>query len=316
MLKTIGKHLRKAALSAKLFEELSKRIDQFHKENPDFAITLPTRIQVQFETDWCGGYDVGLRWDGSGIVLTIDYLRARSLPTYRINQMFTVLVWFLRAGPDAEYITFNNSDGEVASCARFTPPSLSQHIIPLTDEYAARAATLDWADRTDDFVWRGGTLGTGVWNPTRELVDHPGVIQRIRLAHMAKGTDLDFKFVPTNATTAKIWEPVKRAGLAGERVEEPTWLTRKYAIDIDGMTNTWSNLIIRMHYGCCVLKVASQYGYRQWYYDKLVPYEHFVPVKADMSDMFEKMDWVRNNQSQANQSNCQSWSRCRVTDDF
>ena len=38
----------------------------------------------------------------------------------------------------------------------------------------------------------------------------------------------------------------------------------------------------RLLMGCCVIKVASPFGYRQWYYGDLVPWRHYVPVAADM----------------------------------
>jgi len=33
--------------------------------------------------------------------------------------------------------------------------------------------------------------------------------------------------------------------------------------------------------------------FRQWYYDRLMPWRHFVPVRADMSDLVEKIAWCR-----------------------
>ena len=48
-----------------------------------------------------------------------------------------------------------------------------------------------------------------------------------------------------------------------------------------------------------MLKVASQLGYRQWYYDRIKPWEHFVPVQGDMTDLAEKVDWVRNHDREA-----------------
>ncbi len=48
-----------------------------------------------------------------------------------------------------------------------------------------------------------------------------------------------------------------------------------------------------------MLKVASQHGYRQWYYDRIKPWEHFVPVQADMTDLAEKVDWVRSHDREA-----------------
>ena len=47
--------------------------------------------------------------------------------------------------------------------------------------------------------------------------------------------------------------------------------------------------------GCCVLKVASPRNYRQWYYDDLKPWTHFVPVKADLSDLAAQIAWCRAN---------------------
>src|SRR5690606_24236830 len=87
--------------------------------------------------------------------------------------------------------------------------------------------------------------------------------------------------------------------LIGTARTEAAWLGDRYAIDIDGWTNAWSNLLIRLHFGCCVLKIDSADGYRQWWYHRLVPWEHFVPVRADMSDLAEKIDWVRSNDQEA-----------------
>ncbi len=44
-----------------------------------------------------------------------------------------------------------------------------------------------------------------------------------------------------------------------------------------------------------VLKVASPSGFRQWYYSELQPWTHYVPVKADLSDLHEQIDWCRTN---------------------
>jgi hypothetical protein len=75
-----------------------------------------------------------------------------------------------------------------------------------------------------------------------------------------------------------------------------SWGRRRYAIDVDGNTNAWSNLFTRLLLGCCVLKVGSPRGFRQWYYGDLRPFEHFVPVAADLSDLKEKVDWCRSHE--------------------
>ncbi|MBN9025858.1 MAG: lipopolysaccharide-modifying protein, partial [Rhizobiales bacterium] len=52
-------------------------------------------------------------------------------------------------------------------------------------------------------------------------------------------------------------------------------------------------LYTRMLLGCCVLKVASPSGFRQWFYDEFVPWTHYIPVAADLSDIVEKVEWCR-----------------------
>ena len=46
-----------------------------------------------------------------------------------------------------------------------------------------------------------------------------------------------------------------------------------------------------------VIKLLSQLKCKNnlWYSDKLVEYEHYVPVKHDLSDLIEKIEWCRNN---------------------
>jgi Glycosyl transferase family 90 len=73
------------------------------------------------------------------------------------------------------------------------------------------------------------------------------------------------------------------------------WYGFKFAIDIDGNSNAWSNFLTRLMMGCCVLKVASAAGYRQWYYGDIQPWTHYVPVKADLSDLHEVIGWCRDN---------------------
>jgi hypothetical protein len=71
------------------------------------------------------------------------------------------------------------------------------------------------------------------------------------------------------------------------------WARRRFAIDVDGNTNAWSNLFQRLLLGCCVIKIGSEGNFRQWYYGDLVPWRHFVPVKPDMSDLAGKIAWCR-----------------------
>ncbi len=112
---------------------------------------------------------------------------------------------------------------------------------------------------------------------------------------------IDFRFAPP--VRGRKHAALAAAGLMGDFIPPLTsWANRKFAVDIDGHTNAWSNLLERFHLGgCCVLKVESQFDYRQWYYGRLVPFETHVPVKADLSNLEERLDWIRRNDAHCQQ---------------
>jgi hypothetical protein len=73
----------------------------------------------------------------------------------------------------------------------------------------------------------------------------------------------------------------------------------KYQIDIDGYTNSWPGLFTKLLSGSPVLKILSPLGWRQWYYDRLKEWEHFVPVESPGDDLVEKVAWLRKNDDAA-----------------
>lgn len=284
-----------------------RRLRKFLRRSPDFQGTKPRALRLRLTKNFGCQSDVLIRWQHKDLIVLMNEPYALHLHHSRESQLFAVIVWMMLAGPKAEHITFNLSDGETPSTARFAYSGFDPQVKLLPDSYffetngfrkakEIAASAPAWADRSDEIVWRGAALGTGVYNANSVLKMHPSVIQRIRLAHLAKNTEVDFAFVP-HALTEGSWQALLRAGLTGERIPEETWATRKFAIDVDGVTNTWSNLIVRLAFGCCVFKVESQFGYRQWYYDHLIPWQHYIPVKADLSDLFDQIAWAKANQS-------------------
>ena len=167
---------------------------------------------------------------------------------------------------------------------------------------AASAWRTDWAARKERIVWRGSTTGRGRISADEMAADDVSLIQRTRLCLTLRARrDVDARFaeVVQSIDPEEDKHRLEQAGILGGHIEPMTWLLRKFAIDIDGNSNAWSNLFTRLLAGCCVIKVASPLGYRQWYYDALRPWEHFVPVAADLSDLDEKIDWCRTHDRQA-----------------
>ena len=153
-----------------------------------------------------------------------------------------------------------------------------------------------WHERNDQIVWRGATTGLG--RPIDDDLDWHAcdVRQRIRMCGILKSlSNIDAKIyrVVQVPNPEHLLETLKRAEIFGNHVNGLTWLDQKFAIDVDGNTNAWSNLFTRMLYGCCVIKIASPQKFRQWYYHRMVPWKHFVPVRADLADLVEQIDWCR-----------------------
>ena len=96
-------------------------------------------------------------------------------------------------------------------------------------------------------------------------------------------------------------ENIRNANIVKDRVERLFFSRQKYVIDIDGNSSAWSGLFCSLIGGSCVLKVASMFGFRQWYYNSLQPWLNYVPVLADLSDLAAKVDWVRRNDREAEQ---------------
>ena len=225
------------------------------------------------------------------------------------------LLWYLACG----YYWYQQSgcshavglhlmDGEHAHRSPLAFASRSGDVVPIPDAHffrqrgyinfrkASERSNLAWKERSDEIIWRGAPSGTGAIQLLGDDWENPAVVHRIRLALRAKGSQIDFKFADRPSLQGR--NLFLHAGVLGDPIPSESWAGRKFAIDIDGYVSAWSNLMSRLHQGCCVIKVESQFGYYQWYYDRLKPYEHYVPVKADLSNFFDQIEWARSHQNE------------------
>jgi hypothetical protein len=160
--------------------------------------------------------------------------------------------------------------------------------------------TIAWEQRIPIAFWRGGIACGPIPDPAvgwRSLPrvqlcmlgrDHPDLID----AGLSGVSQMDGYHI-------KSAEEVRATGLMRPWVPDPEVLKCKYQIDIDGNSNSWPGLFQKLLTGNPVLKVASPYGYRQWYYDRLDPWHNFVPVASDRSDLVEKILWLRSHDDEA-----------------
>jgi hypothetical protein len=222
----------------------------------------------------------------------------------------TALLLFAACPPEVDEISIDIGDGVAPTSSRFGFSFNDPEIVLLPDPYFInslgfadlRSIAADrsgpWRDRRDRLRWRGTDTGSGRRDCSPAAIGDEGVKARIRLCLIAAsipGADC----LLSNAENASAMADYRRAGIFGDSVPQGDSINDRYAIDIDGHSNSWSNSLARMILGCCVFRVESAFGYRQWYHDRLIPWVHYVPVRSDMSDLAERVDWARSNLDEA-----------------
>lgn len=270
----------------------------------DFAMPVP-EVAILLDPGIPYVHDAVIRRDMAGLEVRLSNFNPEATRRYGAVRLRSYVYWMLRSSEKVESISVTLSDGDQPSAATFSPSAFLPDVTALPDPiffesrgYAAERKlsleqALPWNDRSATLVWRGGMNSQLSFDPDTARSRPDLCSQRLLACLMLRGvSDTDVRFAPARHREAG---PVvyERLGVAGPQVAQRSWLERKYALDIDGFSNAWSNLFTRLLFGCCVLKVESRHGFRQWYYDRLKPWEHYVPVAADLSDLIERFDWVR-----------------------
>lgn len=166
------------------------------------------------------------------------------------------------------------------------------------------ATPVSWVDRQSKAIWRGSTTGSlGPHNKTSmAFLDTLPRYQLCKIGSVI--SDLaDFGITGVAAPASLNEEVSVKARLQHEglwrlptsQIAMRTW---KFQIDIDGHSNAWG-FFQKLLMASCILKVGSTKGFVQWYYSELKEWQHFIPVRSDMSDIYEKLDWCLNHDDEA-----------------
>lgn len=154
----------------------------------------------------------------------------------------------------------------------------------------------DWTARSARFVWRGSTTGVprppGTFRSNTEwyrILPRTEICARLRDEPWCRSCDVGISTV-VQIEDASVVERIERE-LKREFVPRGRQIGFRHHVDIDGNTNAWTGLMQALIMGGCVAKVASPLGFRQWYYGELEPWRHHVPIRSDLSDLEEAVDW-------------------------
>jgi hypothetical protein len=158
-----------------------------------------------------------------------------------------------------------------------------------------RGEAPSWSEKATRFVWRGSTTGAG--DLTRETI---WGLPRVRLCALGReiGAVADFGITNvvqtrTEADAHDIRLALQEQRLWREPMPQHVMGAAKFLIEIDGNANSWG-FFAKLLMGCCVLKVDSPY--EEWFYARLRPWIHYVPVAHDLLDLPNKVKWCLQNE--------------------
>ena len=166
-----------------------------------------------------------------------------------------------------------------------------------------RVTSIEWSEKIPTAVFRGGSTGYGVTQKTN---------MRLKVAYLSTITPteegyplVDAGITNWNIRTRKIQGQkylqtidINKQPPLVQRLTSQQQANYKYIINIDGHVTAF-RLSNELSFGSIILLVQSDYYI--WYMKMLKPYEHYVPVKRDLSDLFEKIRWCRNNDDKCQQ---------------
>jgi len=110
--------------------------------------------------------------------------------------------------------------------------------------------------------------------------------------HARGGGKWDVGLSAVVQVSAAVERAVRAQGLVLAPVDVEKQIGFRGVFDVDGNSNSWSGCWWKLRSNAVVLKVSSEY--QQWYYPRLEPWRHFVPVAADLSDADERVAFVLN----------------------
>ena len=149
-----------------------------------------------------------------------------------------------------------------------------------------------WHQRNNTLFFRGSTTG-GVW-----LNDEYRWGHRQRLVALAgKSTNMDMQFTEFVQCLTEVCDAMELEYGSAPRVNSSEVYDYKYLMAVDGMTFI-SRLPTYLSSGSLVFRAGL---FSEWFDERIKPFEHYIPVKLDFSDLAEKLQWALDNDEEAAQ---------------
>ena len=157
--------------------------------------------------------------------------------------------------------------------------------------------SLPWSKKIEKAVFRGASTGSGVTADTN---------QRLKALEMGTKHEklLDVGITKWNLRPRKLegssyLQTIERSNYKkANRLNLQEQSKYKYILTLEGHVAAY-RLSYELSSGSVVLLAGSQW--QMWYYPFLKEYEHYVPVKEDLSDLIAQIEWCKVNDGKCEQ---------------
>jgi hypothetical protein len=165
------------------------------------------------------------------------------------------------------------------------------------EDLARMAEQRPWRARKDAAFFRGAATGLGFSAGTWRDSARGRLV--VLAAKLAQPEVLDAKVTRYSHVDEVCRCELVEAGVVDVEVPLSSFCSYKYLIDADGHCCAWKSLFLKMAMGAVVLKIDSPY--QEWYYPRLKPWKHYVPIAADLSNLESVYNWLREHEDCAEQ---------------
>jgi hypothetical protein len=94
----------------------------------------------------------------------------------------------------------------------------------------------------------------------------------------------------------QIRSDLEKEGLWGGRISMDQFIDCKYLPFVDGVVCASPAFQWRLLSNCVTFKPVSDEV--QWFYRDLKPYVHYIPLKADLSDLIDQLEWAKSHDAE------------------
>lgn len=162
-----------------------------------------------------------------------------------------------------------------------------------------------WENKIEKLYWRGGTSGNATLPYTIENFSKLPRLSLVMLSKLYPETiDAKFTYYMQNSfdqdknhdlrTILKILFDEKFT-----KVSEANHLPYKYLVSIDGNSCTGTRIPWIMYSNSVLVKQTS--NKIEWFYSALKPYVNYVPVNANLTDIFSQFEWMKHHDQELKQ---------------